>query len=155
MDASLVTLDQKIDALAAQVAFLTEQAQLAERQRQERTEMLRDLTPIADQAYQMTIAQLEEIQEYVDLNDLLRLAKRLLRNGRNLEKMLDQLESLMGLAETVGPLADEAFGKAVDTLANSNRRVTLPLRAAACAWPRTWWPLSPKRMSTAWAITSS
>jgi uncharacterized protein YjgD (DUF1641 family) len=48
------------------------------------------------------------------LGDLLRLAKRLLRNGRNLERMLDQLEGLMSLADTLSPLADEAFGKAVD-----------------------------------------
>ena len=50
--------------------------------------------------------QLEEVQEYVDLGDLLRLLKRLLRNGRNFDKMLDQLESVMDLAQTIGPLSD-------------------------------------------------
>ena len=34
----------------------------------------------------------------MDLDDLLRLVKRLLRNGRNFEKMLDQLESRDGPA---------------------------------------------------------
>jgi uncharacterized protein YjgD (DUF1641 family) len=61
---------------------------------------------------------LEEIQEYVELGDLLRLFKRLLRNGRNIEKMLDQLEGLADLADTVAPLADEAFYKTVTTLAD-------------------------------------
>ena len=37
--------------------------------------------------------------------------------GRNLEKMLDQLESLADLIETLEPLADDAFGKAVDIMA--------------------------------------
>ncbi|MCX7841117.1 MAG: hypothetical protein N2559_16900, partial [Anaerolineae bacterium] len=60
---------------------------------------------------------LEEVQENVSLNDLLRLFKRLLRNGRNIEKMLDQLESILDLIETMGPLSDEAFAKIVDTLA--------------------------------------
>ncbi len=117
MDASVVELNQKIDTLAAQVAYLTEQAQLAERLRQERAELVHDITPLANQAFSLAVEQLEEVQEYIDLGDLLRLAKRLMRNGRNLGKMLDQLESLMDLLETVGPLADDAFGKAVDILA--------------------------------------
>ncbi len=117
MDASLVEINQKIDALAAQVAYLSDQAQIAERQRQERAELVHDITPLANQAFSLAVEQLEEVQEYIDLGDLLRLLKRLLRNGRNVEKMLDQLESLADLLETIGPLADDAFGKAVDVLA--------------------------------------
>ena len=119
---ALAELNQKLDALTAQVAYLTEQARADERQRQDRAELMRDLTPIADQAFEMAVEQLEEVQEYVDLGDLVRLLKRLLRNGRNLDKMLDQLEGLMDLAGTVGPLADDAFGKAVDTLAEMEHK---------------------------------
>lgn len=118
MDQSIVALDQKIETLSAQITYLTEQAQIAERQRQERAELIRDLTPIANQAVSMTIEQLEEVQEYIDLGDLLRLVKRLMRNGRNLEKMLDQLESAMDLVQTMGPLANEAFGKSIDMLSD-------------------------------------
>lgn len=122
MDPSLVELNQKLDALTARVAYLTEQAQVAERGRQERAELMRDLTPVAEDAFRLTVEQLEEIQEYIDLGDLLRLLKRLLRNGRNLDKLLDQLESVMDLAATVSPLADDAFGKAVDTLAEMEHK---------------------------------
>jgi uncharacterized protein YjgD (DUF1641 family) len=122
MDLSLVELNQKLDTLTAQVAYLTEQAQVAERGRQAGAELVHDLTPIAEDAFRLTVEQLEEIQEYIDLGDLLRLLKRLLRNGRNLEKLLDQLESLTDLAATVSPLADDAFGKAVDTLAEMERK---------------------------------
>lgn len=116
MDASVEELNQKIDLLTAQVSYLSEQAQLAERQRMARDELVRDITPLANQAFSLAVEQLEEVQEYIDLGDLMRLFKRLLRNGRNIEKMLDQLESLADLAETLGPLADEAFGKAVDVM---------------------------------------
>ena len=122
MEQALAELNQKIDALTAQVAYLADQAQLAERQREERSELMRDLTPIADQAYHLAIAQLEEVQEYIDLGDLLRLLKRLMRNGRNLETLLDQFESVMDLTQTIGPLTDEAFGKAVATLANLEQK---------------------------------
>jgi uncharacterized protein YjgD (DUF1641 family) len=117
MDATLQELNQKIDQLTTQVSYLSEQAQINERQRNERAELMRDVTPLANQAFILAIEQLEEVQEYIDLGDLMRLLKRLLRNGRNLEKMLDQLESLTDLLETVGPLADDAFGKVVDLMA--------------------------------------
>jgi uncharacterized protein YjgD (DUF1641 family) len=122
MDHSMVDLNQKIDALTTQVAYLTEQAEIAERQRADRAELVRDLTPIANEAFRLSVEQLEEIQEYVELDDLLRLVKRVARNGRNFEKMLDQLESVMDLTETVGPLANEAFGKAVDEMTELERK---------------------------------
>ncbi|MBI5652505.1 MAG: DUF1641 domain-containing protein [Chloroflexi bacterium] len=122
MEQSMIELTQKIDALTAQVAYLADQAQIAERQRQERAELMRDLMPIANDAFRLSVEQLEEIQEYVDLGDLLRLGKRLLRNGRNIDKMLDQLESMMDLAATMGPLANEGFAKAVDVMALMERK---------------------------------
>lgn len=122
MDATLVELNQKIDALTAQVTYLADQAQIAERQRQDRTELIRDLTPIGQEAFRLTVEQFEEVQEYIDLGDLLRFFKRLMRNGRNFEKLLDQMESLMDLFNTLGPLADEAFTKAVDSLAEMEHK---------------------------------
>lgn len=122
MDQSLVDLNQKIDALTTQVAYLSEQAQIAERQRQERAELVSDLTPIANQAFQITIEQLDEVKEYIDLNDLLRLMKRLMRNGRNFEQLLDQLEGAMDLIDTIGPLTDEAFFNVVNSLAELEQK---------------------------------
>lgn len=122
MEPTLVELNQKLDALTAQVAYLADQAQLAERQRQERAELMHDVMPIVNEAYRLSVEQLEEVQEYVDLADILRLLKRLARNGRNIEKMLDQFESVMDLVDTVGPLADEAFSKAVTTFADFEQK---------------------------------
>lgn len=122
MDQSIPELNAKIDALTLQMQYLTEQARAAERAREDRAELVRDLMPIANDAFRLTTEQLEEVQEYIDLGDLLRLLKRLLRNGRNIEMMVDQLESLSDLARTVAPLGDEAFVKAVDTLQEMEHR---------------------------------
>jgi uncharacterized protein YjgD (DUF1641 family) len=113
---SLAELNHKLDLLTAQVQFLTEQAQIAERQRQERAELTGDLMRVGNEAFALAVEQFEEVQEYVDLADLLRLLKRLLRNGPTFEKLLNQLESIMDLIDTVGPMGDEAFSKAVDVL---------------------------------------
>lgn len=122
MDQNLVELNQKIDVLTSQVAYLTEQAQVAERKQVERDELMRDLTPIANEAFRLSVEQLEEVQEYVDLSYLVYLIKRLLRNGRNLERMLYQLESLMDLAQTVSPLADDAFCKIFNTMTEMEQK---------------------------------
>jgi uncharacterized protein YjgD (DUF1641 family) len=119
---SLAELNRKIDLLTTQVQFLTEQAQAAERQRQERAELMHDVMPIVNDAFRISVEQLEEVQEYVDLADLLRLLKRLLRNGPSFEKPLDQLESGMDLVQTVGPLTDHAFEKVVDILQTAEHK---------------------------------
>jgi hypothetical protein len=118
----LATLNAKLDDLASQVAFLTEQARETARRQQERSELVHDLLPIANDAVGLVTEQLEEIQGYVDLSDLLRLLKRLLRNTRNLDRMFDQLESLMDLAQTLGPLSDSIFEKATDSLQAAEQR---------------------------------
>ena len=118
----LAALNAKLDELSAQVAFLAEQARDTARRQQERAELMHDLLPIANDAVGLVTEQLDEIQGYVDLSDLLRLLKRLLRNGRNLDRMLDQLESLMDLAQTIGPLSDSIFEKATDVLQAADQR---------------------------------
>lgn len=113
---SIAQLNDKIDALTRHVEYLTAQAERAERAQTDRAELFRDLQPIAQDAFRLATEQLEEVQEYVDLNDLMRLFKRLLRNTVMLERMLDQMESISELADTVMPLSDQAFGKAVNVL---------------------------------------
>lgn len=119
---ALAELNRKIDALTAQVQYLTEQAQAAERARQAREELMHDLTPVLNDLFRLSAAQLEEVQEFVDLADLLRLLKRLLRNIPNIERLLDQLESLGDLTDAVAPIGKDAFNRAVAALAEMEQK---------------------------------
>ena len=78
--------------------------------------------PAVNGMYSLTVEQLDEVKEYVDPNDLLRLFKRLLRNAPAIEQMLDQLESLSDLMGTVGPIGNGAYDKAVTTLQSLEQR---------------------------------
>ncbi|MCA9942802.1 MAG: DUF1641 domain-containing protein [Anaerolineales bacterium] len=109
MDPTIAELNQKIDALTEQVAFLAEETRLQKRRRQEWEELQNDLTPVASELYRLSVEQLNEIESYVQLEDGLRLLKRLMRNTRNLEQMLDQMESLAALWQDAGPLSQDAF----------------------------------------------
>lgn len=122
MDQAITELNQKIDALTAQVAFLTEETRLQQRRRQEWDELKSDLTPIASDVFRISVEQLDEVESYVQLEDVLRLAKRLARNTRNLEQMLDQLESLAELGRDFNPLTQDAFLAAMNRLDEMERK---------------------------------
>lgn len=109
MDQTLMELNQKVDALTEQVAFLAEETRLQQRRRQEWDELRNDLTPVANEVFQLSVRQLDEVESYVQLEDIARLLKRLMRNTRNLELMLDQLESLADLSREVSPLSQDVF----------------------------------------------
>ncbi|MCA9936717.1 MAG: DUF1641 domain-containing protein [Anaerolineales bacterium] len=108
-DEMIAELNQKIDALTAQVAFLAEEARIQKSKRQEWDDLKNDLTPIANDVFRVSVRQLEEVENYVQLEDVLRLFKRLMRNTRNLEQMLDQMESMGALWQDASPLTQDAF----------------------------------------------
>lgn len=122
MDQSIVDLNHKIDLLTDQVTFLTEEAQQQQRRRQEMQELQNDLTPIAGDVFRIAVNELEEVESYVQLEDILRLFKRLLRNTHNLEQMLDQLESTMALFQEINPLTQDAFMTLMTQLDQAERK---------------------------------
>ena len=109
MEKALVELNQKVDALSAQVAFLAEEARVQQERRQEWDELKSDLSPVASEAYRLSVQQLDEIEGYVQLEDIIRVTKRLMRNTRNLEQMLDQLEGIADLSRELSPLSQDMF----------------------------------------------
>jgi uncharacterized protein YjgD (DUF1641 family) len=122
IDQSVVELNQKIDLLTDQVAFLTEEALQQRRRRQEWQELQSDLVPIASDVFRISVNELEEVERYVQLEDILRLFKRLLRNTHNLEQMLDQLESTMAIFQEISPLTQDAFLTLMTRLDEAERK---------------------------------
>jgi uncharacterized protein YjgD (DUF1641 family) len=109
MDQAMVELNEKVDALTTHVEFLAEEARQQKKRRQEWDELKSDLTPIAGEVYRLSVQQLDEVEGYVQLEDIFRVLKRLMRNTRNIEQMLDQLESISELSSELTPLTEEMF----------------------------------------------
>lgn len=65
MDQTIVELNQKIDALTVQMAYLTEETRLQQRRRQEMDELKNDLTPIMTEAFRLSVEQLEDRKSVV------------------------------------------------------------------------------------------
>jgi uncharacterized protein YjgD (DUF1641 family) len=109
MDKDLALLHEKID-------HLTEQFETQKRRQQEIHELTQDLIPIANHMIKLSIDELAEIGQDFQLEDLLFLLKRLLRNTHSLTALMDRLESAMGLIEDVNWISREAFNTSIETL---------------------------------------
>lgn len=115
MDAPTITqptledLNRKIDFLTEQLAFVSAELRHQQESRMEWDELKNDATPIVNDLFRITVNQLEEVESYVQFEDILHLFKRLLRNTRNFEQMLDQLESGLELWQELNPLTQNAF----------------------------------------------
>jgi uncharacterized protein YjgD (DUF1641 family) len=115
MDKDLALLHEKIDLLAIQMD--------EQRKRQQAFDELKDdMLPIANHMIKLTIDELAEIGTEFQLEDLLFLFKRLIRNTHLFIKLVDQLEALMGLMEEVQLLGKPAFSKVVEKMDELERK---------------------------------
>jgi len=122
MDLANAELTQKIDLLTAQVAYLTEQARIAEQARQAREELMESMLPVAKDAMRLASEQMEEVQEYLDPQDLVRLLKKLVRHTPQMEMLLDQLDSMTDLLDVARPMAREGLDKATTVMNELERK---------------------------------
>ncbi len=122
MDQAMVDLNQKIDALTAQVAYLTEQAQISERGREERAELVDSMMPVAREAMRVASEQLEDVQRYMDPDDLLRLLKKLIRHAPQMDMLLDTLDGVTDLATEVNHITREGMDKAAFLMEELDRK---------------------------------
>ncbi len=119
---TLETINAKLDALAEEIAVLREQVQAERQRREELADLQRDLKPILDEMYEQAVVHLEEVSEYVQLEDVLRLVMRLLRHTRDLEQLLMQLESLQDLMRDVEPIVHGAMDVATEKLDEMDKK---------------------------------
>jgi uncharacterized protein YjgD (DUF1641 family) len=109
MDKDLALLHEKIDTL-------TEQLDEQRRRQQALDELKDDMIPIANHMIKLSIDELEEIGTEFQLEDLLFLLKRLLRNTPLLLQMMDQLEAISALGDEAQILGKQVFSSTVETL---------------------------------------
>lgn len=115
MDKDLALLHEKVDSMMAMM-----QEQQARQQAME--EFKNDMLPIANHMIKLSIDELADIGQEFKSEDLLFLIKRVLRSIPLLLKSLDQLESLMGLAEEGKLLGTQVFNTVITQLDEMERK---------------------------------
>ncbi|GAB4513011.1 MAG: hypothetical protein Kow0047_24510 [Anaerolineae bacterium] len=125
-EVTLEAINARLDALSAQIAFLTEQAEQERRRREQWDDLWHDVSPILNGVYTLAVEQLEEASPYVQLEDIMRLLTRALRSVRMLEELLQELESLHDLLRDVGPISHDAFQVIVQKLDEMDKKGYFP-----------------------------
>jgi uncharacterized protein YjgD (DUF1641 family) len=115
-------LTQSMMVLGQQVNYLQEQAETSRRRQQTIDDLLADLTPVVKDMYKAAEEQLAEMQQFVQLEDLTLLAKRLARNTRNIDEVLDYLESGLDFVHDAAPLTKDMMTEATTALSEMERK---------------------------------
>lgn len=110
------SIELQIQEINRKLDFITAQMQLQQRRQREFEELKEDLTVIGKDIFQAATKELDEVAHHFDTTDLLYLLKKLLRNVRNLSKMMDQVESAVDLMQDAAPLGKQVVGQIMDTL---------------------------------------
>jgi uncharacterized protein YjgD (DUF1641 family) len=105
----LETLHQKLDVIS-------EQLEAQQRQQRELQELQQDMLPIVNHMIKLSIDELAEIGNDFQLEDLLFLLKRVLRNTRLIRRLMDIVEGTAGLIDELQPIGIQAFSTSVETL---------------------------------------
>lgn len=109
-------IEQQIEDINKKLDFITGYIRQQERQQREWEELKADLTVIGKDIFQTAVRELDEVSSSFDTNDLLFLLKKLLRNTRNISRLLDQVESVSDFLKDATPLSKQIFSQLLDTL---------------------------------------
>jgi len=118
----LAAVEAKLDAVSAQLDFVAAALREQETRRGMWDEMRRDLAPVTAEATQLLSRELDEVRGFIEPADLLRVAKRLLRDLPYLEALLDQVESLSALGADLAPLGRDMLAAAMVRLDDLEQR---------------------------------
>ncbi len=111
-----------MQGLGNQVNFLMDQAEASRRHQREMDDLWADLTPVVKDVYAVAEEQLQEMQDFVQLEDLLALVKRMARNTKNIDEMLDLLESGQDFVRDAAPLTRDMMDEATYQLSEIERK---------------------------------
>lgn len=121
-DSDLAAVNRKLDLLSAQVAFLAEEAENARRQRMMWNDLAADLSPVVRDVYGVAEEEFAALRPHVEMDDLLYLLRRLARNVRTFNEMLDQLESAKDFLADAAPLTREMIDEVTVQLDGMERK---------------------------------
>ncbi len=116
------TIEQQLAGIQQQLNFITEEMKEYSRRQREIREFKEDFTLIARDVFQAASEELDEVAQHFETADLLHLLKKLLRNTRNLNRLIDQLDSAQDLLRDAAPLGKIVFDELLHTLDKFDRR---------------------------------
>ncbi len=115
-------LQQELKSIHEKLDFLTGQLKQQQQYQREMKELKDDLGLISKDMFNAAVVELEDVAPYFDTGDIVHLLKRLLRNVRNLNKMMEHLESAQDLFADLQPLGKQVFDEIMETMNELDRK---------------------------------
>jgi uncharacterized protein YjgD (DUF1641 family) len=112
----------RLEAIESKLDLITEYIESERRHRREMQELKDDLAVVGKDLFQAAVVELDEVAAHFDSRDLLRLVKKLLRNTRHLNRMLDQMSSTADFFEDMKPIGKQMFQELLETLDELDRK---------------------------------
>jgi uncharacterized protein YjgD (DUF1641 family) len=109
-------LEQQIQELNQKLDLITEYIREEQKRKNAMEELKHDLIKIGNDAFGAAVEELDEVADYFEMDDLLFLLKKVLRNIRNLNRLFDMMESGLAFLDDVKPLGNDAFNSILELL---------------------------------------
>jgi len=109
-------LEQEIRDIHQKLDFLTDQFRQSQKSQNELRELKDDMTIIGKDMFNAAVEELQDVAPYFDTGDLVHLLKKLLRNTRNINDLLEHFESIQDLFYDIKPLGKQVFDELLETL---------------------------------------
>jgi uncharacterized protein YjgD (DUF1641 family) len=109
-------LEREIKDIHQKLDFISDQMREYQQRQREMSELKNDLSLIAKDVFDAAVEELEDVAPYFDSADLMHLLKKLLRNTKNLSRLLTQLENAEDLFNDLQPLGKQMFDQLLTTL---------------------------------------
>lgn len=116
------SLTARLDALDRKLDLVLEEAAAVHRFRREFNELKADLAHIGKDVLRTAASELEDVATQVDMDDIVALLKRLVRNTNNLNALLVQVESARELLDDAAPIARSLVRDGVEKLDELDRK---------------------------------
>ena len=109
-------IENQLKDIQSKLDFITGQMAEYQKKQKEFQELKEDLTIIGKDIFNSMVEELDDVAPYFDTDDLIHLIKKLLRNTKNLNKILTQVESAQDLYQDIQPLTKQFFNEILETL---------------------------------------
>ena len=111
-----INLEKELQDIHQKLDFISDQMRDYQQRQKEINELKSDLSIIAKDIFDAAVDELEDVAPYFDSRDLMHLMKKLLRNTKNINKLLTQMESAEDLFSDLQPLGKQMFDQLLSTL---------------------------------------
>lgn len=115
-------ISKQLEDIHKKLDTISQQMLETQKRQKEFDELKDDMSIIGKDMFNAAVEELEDVAPYFDTNDLIHLVKKLLRNTRNLNMMLTQMEGAADLFTDLKPLGKQMFDELMENLNEMDRK---------------------------------